>query len=80
VLTDVNATLFLHAVARDPQSTKRVVRQLIAFSLGVAGSTAPGSTISSGNTETAFSRGDINAMQRISGCTFQPTATPHPNL
>jgi Domain of unknown function (DUF4190) len=80
VLTDVSATLFIHAVVGHPQSTKRAVRELVAFSLGVAGSSAPGSTISSGNTETGFSRGDINAMQRMSGCTFRPTATSHPDL
>ena len=80
VLTDLSATLFLHAVAGDPQSTKRAVRELIAFSLGVAGSNAARSTISSGNTEAAFSRDDINAMQRMSGCSFRPTATSNPNL
>src|ERR1700733_12097238 len=61
VLTDLTGTLFLHAVAGDPQSTKRAVRELIAFSQGVAGSSATGSAISSGNTATEFSRGDVNA-------------------
>jgi len=79
VLTDANATLFLHAVAGDPQSTKRAVRELIAFSMGVAGSSMTGSTISSGNSATRFSSSDINAMQRMSGCTLQPTKTPLPN-
>ena len=79
VLTDLTATLFLHAVAGDPQSTKRAVRELIAFSVGVAGSSATGSTVSSGNAATSFSSSDINAMQRMSGCTFEPTTTPHPH-
>jgi hypothetical protein len=80
VLTDVTATLFLHAVTGEPKSTKRAVRELIAFSQGVAGSSARGSAISSGNTATQFTKDDINAMQRMSGCTFHPTATSHPNL
>jgi hypothetical protein len=75
ILTDLTATLFLHSVAGDPQSTKRAVRELIAFSLGVAGSSTTGSTISSGNTATGFSSSDINAMRRMSGCTFEPTTT-----
>ena len=79
VLTELTATLFLHAVVGDPQSTKRSVRELIAFSQGVAGSSATGSSISSGNTATGFSRDDINAMQQMSGCTFQPAAASHLN-
>jgi hypothetical protein len=80
VLTYLGATLFLHAVAGNSQATKRAVRELIAFSQGVAGSSATGSTISSGNTASQFSKNDISAMQRMSGCTFQPTATSDPNL
>ena len=49
VLTYLQATLYLHAVGNDPQSTERAVRQLIAFSQGVDDSTAPGSSISFGN-------------------------------
>jgi Domain of unknown function (DUF4190) len=79
VLTDLTATLFLHAVAGDPQATKRAVRELIAFSLGVAGSSTTGSTIASGNAATRFSSSDINAMRRMSGCTLQPTTTSHPH-
>jgi hypothetical protein len=80
VLTDLTGTLFLHAVAGAPQSTKRAVRELIAFSQGVAGSSATGSTISSGNAATEFSKDDMNAMQRMSGCALQPTANSHPTL
>ena len=80
VLTYLQATLYLHAVTNDPQSTERAVRQLIAFSQGVGDSTVPGSSISFGNQETAFSKNDINAMQRMSGCTLQPTTTPGASL
>jgi hypothetical protein len=79
VLTDLTATLFVHAVAGDPQSTERAVRELIALSVGVAGSSTTDSTIASGNTATRFSNRDINAMKRMSGCTFEPTTTPLPS-
>ena len=78
VLTDLQATLFLTAVRGDPQETQRVTRELIAFSQGVADSTAPGSSITTGNTEEGFSHRDVDAMQRMSGCTFQPTTEAGP--
>jgi hypothetical protein len=76
VLTYLQATLYLQGVGNDPQMTKRMIRELIAFSQGINGSTAAGSSIAFGNHETAFSKGDINAMQRMSGCTLEPTTSP----
>jgi hypothetical protein len=76
VLTDLQATLFLSAVRGDPQATQRAVRQLVAYSQGIGGSTSPGSSIAQGNTADAYSRRDIAAMQQMSGCTFQPTTLP----
>lgn len=76
VLTDLQATLYLVSVRGNPLATERSVRQLIAFSQGVNATTAPGSAIAPGNTEHAFSTQDIAAMQRMSGCTFQPTTQP----
>jgi hypothetical protein len=79
-LTYLTSSLFIRSVTGNPESTERAVRELIAFSVGVAGSSAAGSTISSGNTATAFSRGDLNAMRLMSGCRFEATATPNPQL
>ena len=76
VLTDLQATIFLAAVRGNPQATERATRQLVAFSQGVGSSTASGSSIASGNTADAYSTQDIAAMQRMSGCTFQPTTQP----
>jgi hypothetical protein len=76
VLSNLQATIYLAAVRGDPQATERATRQLVAFSQGVAGSTSPGSSIAQGNTEDAYSRQDVAAMQRMSGCTFQATTQP----
>jgi hypothetical protein len=76
VLTDFQATLYLTAVRGDGRATERATRQLIAYSQGVAGSTSPGSSISMGNAQQAYSRQDLVAMRRMSGCTFQPTTHP----
>jgi hypothetical protein len=78
VLTDLQATLYLRAVRGDPQATQRSARQLVAFSQGVADATAPGSTITTGNAEEGYSRRDVAAMERMSGCTFLPTTDPGP--
>lgn len=76
MLTGLQATIYLAAVQGDPQATERAVRQLVAFSLGVTGSTAAGSSIASGNMQDAYSMQDLDAMQRMSGCIFEPTAQP----
>jgi hypothetical protein len=76
VLADLQATIYLAAVQGDPQATERSVRQLVAFSQGVTGSTAAGSSIASGNMQDAYSTQDLAAMQRMSGCTFEPTTQP----
>jgi hypothetical protein len=73
VLTDLQATIYLAALRGNPQGTERSIRQLVAFSQGVAGSTSPGSSIAQGNTEKAYSSQDVAAMQRMSGCAFEPT-------
>lgn len=73
ILTDLQATLYLKAVRGDPQATQRSIRQLVAFSQGVADSSAPGSSIPSGNVEERYSRQDVTAMEQMSGCTYQPT-------
>jgi len=76
VLTDLQATLFLSAVQGDPHATERAIRQLVTYGQGIGGSTSPGSSIAQGNSADAYSTRDIAAMQRMSGCAFQPTAQP----
>lgn len=78
VLTDLQATIYLAAVRGDAQATERATRQLVAFSQGVAGSSSPDSSISTGNTEEAYSRQDLAAMRQMSGCALQPTTHPGP--
>jgi Domain of unknown function (DUF4190) len=79
VLTDFQATLYLGSVRGDAQATERATRQMIAYTQGVADSTSPGSSISMGNTQEAYSQQDLAAMHRMSGCTFQPTTHPGPS-
>jgi len=74
VLSGLDATIYLATVQGDPQATERSVRQLIAFSQGVGASTAPDSSITTGNTADAYSSRDLAAMQRMSGCAFEPTS------
>ncbi len=76
VLTSLQGTIYLTAVQGDPQRTERAVRQLVADALGVTGSTAPGSSIASGYLQDAYSAQDMAAMERMSGCTFEPTVQP----
>jgi Domain of unknown function (DUF4190) len=76
VLSNLQATIYLSAVRGDPQATERATRQLVALSQGVAGSTSPGSSIAQGNMVDNYSTQDVAAMQRMSGCAFQPTTEP----
>ena len=61
------------AVQGDPQATERSVRQLIAFSQGIGASTPP-VRASRAAIADAYSSKDLAAMQRMSGCTFEPTS------
>jgi Domain of unknown function (DUF4190) len=78
-ITDLQATLYLNAVKGDPQATLRSVRQLVAYSQGVTGSTLSDSSIAEGNEQDGYSRRDLAAMQKMSGCTFEPTTAPPPS-
>jgi len=74
VVTYLQVDLYLKAVP-SPASQRLALRQLVAFTQGVSGSTAPGSGIASGSTVDAFSAKDIAAMQRMSGCNYEAHAT-----
>lgn len=74
-LTGVSGTLYLSAVQGNAQATEKSVRQLVAMTQGVGNSTAPQSAITWGNKQTAYSARDIAAMQKMSGCLFEPTTS-----
>jgi len=72
VLTYLQGTLYLKNIAGSAAVDRLATRQLIAFTQGVSASTSPGSGISAGSKVDTFSPADIAAMQRMSGCHFQP--------
>jgi hypothetical protein len=66
-LTYLQAEFFLKALS-GPAADRLAARQLVAFSQGVAASSASGSGIAAGTTLDRFSAKDIAAMARMSGC------------
>lgn len=72
VVTYLQGTLYLKNIAGSAAVDRLATRQLIAFTQGVSASSAPGSGIADGSTVDTFSPADIAAMQRMSGCRFQP--------
>jgi Domain of unknown function (DUF4190) len=71
VVTYLQADMYLKALT-STFDIRRAVRQLIAFSQGVAGSDAAGSGIATESTVDAFSAGDYAAMRLMSGCRHPP--------
>lgn len=78
-LTDLQATLYLNQLEGHPARLRIAIRQLIAFSQGVGGSSVAGSGISRGTTVDSFSPSDLHAMSLMSGCDYQ-SAPPAPAL
>jgi hypothetical protein len=72
IVTYMQADLYLKALT-GPASIRRAARQLVAFSQGVAGSSASGSGIADGSGVDSFSPRDIAAMELMSGCHFRPS-------
>ena len=72
VITYLQGTLYLKNIAGNAVVERLATRQLIAFTQGIGASTASGSGIANGSTVDNFSSADIAAMQRMSGCRFQP--------
>lgn len=70
-LTDLQATLYLRQLEGHPDRIRVAIRQLIAFSQGVGGSSASGSGISRGTNVDSFSPADLHAMDLMSGCDYQ---------
>jgi hypothetical protein len=79
-LTDLQATLYLSQLEGHPDRLRIAIRQFIAFSQGVGGSSAADSGISRGTTRDSFSPADLHAMGLMSGCDYQsgPPAPPAP--
>lgn len=73
ILTQAQGSLYLSVIAGQPLVARRAARQLIALTQGIVASVAPGSGIADGTDVDRFSTADINAMQTMSGCHFQPT-------
>jgi hypothetical protein len=67
IVTYLQADLYLQ-VLTDPATVRRSVRQLIAFSQGVAGSSFPESGIVDGSTTDGFTDRVYAAMRVMSGC------------
>lgn len=72
MLTSLQGTLYLKNLGSHSAAIRLAIRQLVAFSQGIGASTASGSGIVRGSTVDTFSPGDIAAMQRMSGCVFEP--------
>jgi uncharacterized protein DUF4190 len=67
IVTYLQAVLYLK-VLTDPAVVRRSVRQLIAFSQGVAGSSVAQSGIVDGSSADGFTDQDYGAMRLMSGC------------
>jgi hypothetical protein len=72
VITDLQGTLYLQALSNAPALVRKSIRQLIAFSQGVDSIGPAGSGIAQGSNVDSFSARDIAAMQRMSGCHYEP--------
>ena len=79
-LTDLQATLYLTQLEGHPDRLRIAIRQFIAFTQGVGGSTARDSGISRGTSVDKFRSADLRAMELMSGCDYQtaPSAPPVP--
>ncbi len=72
VITSLQGVLYFRNLGNSAFADRHATRQLIAFSQGIGSSTAPGSGIARGTTVDRFSPDDLAAMQRMSGCRFEP--------
>ncbi|MGH2874203.1 MAG: hypothetical protein ACRDL5_17285 [Solirubrobacteraceae bacterium] len=67
-LTFVQGVLWLKALDGHPQLVRHAIRQLIAMTQGVSGSTRSDSSIPDRSSIDRFTRADIAAMRSMSGC------------
>jgi len=68
VLTYLQATLSLPSLTGNPAEIQLAIRQLIAFSQGIASSNSAGSAMTDGTAANSFSSSDLHAIQIMSGC------------
>ncbi|HZV25840.1 MAG TPA: hypothetical protein VFG00_06090 [Acidothermaceae bacterium] len=66
-------TLQMETLAGDVVGQRRAVREIIALTQGVAGSTRSDTGLGSASTRDSFSPTDIAAMKNMSGCGNAPT-------
>ncbi len=71
-LTQVQGRLWMRVVGGNPKLVRRSIRQLIAMTQGIAGTTLGTSGISDPASVDRFTSGDISAMMRMSGCAKPP--------
>jgi len=71
VLTSLEGVFYLKNLD-DAAAYRSAMRRFVAFSQGIAGSTAPGSGIAEGTAVDSFSSADVTAMLRMSGCHLHP--------
>jgi len=71
VLTSLEGVFYLKNLD-DAAAYRSAMRRFVAFSQGVAASTAPGSGIAEGTAVDSFSSADVAAMLRMSGCHLHP--------
>jgi hypothetical protein len=76
ILTETQASLYMKEVVGQAFSTRRSMRQLIAFTQGISESVVSGSGLAEGTGTDGFRTRDIAAMQVMSGCHFEPTTGP----
>lgn len=67
-LTLAQGDLWLKSVSGDPLALRRAIRQLVALTQGIIGTSWSDSGLASDSTVDRFTAADIAAMKRMSGC------------
>jgi hypothetical protein len=67
-------TLQMESLAGDVVGQRRAVREVVALTQGVAGSSRSDTGFGSASTQDSFSTADIAAMKKMSGCGAAPAS------
>jgi hypothetical protein len=67
-VTYAQGELWMRAIAGSPQLVRRSIRQLVALTQGIIGTSSAGSGIARNTTVDSFSASDVRAMRLMSGC------------
>jgi len=73
-MTTAQGVLQMETLAGDDAGQRRAVREIVALTEGVAGSTRSDTGLGSASTRDSFSPSDIAAMKKMSGCGNAPAA------